>query len=108
MSYRHHQLSLPALLSFVAMTVLIGGVFFAYPPDSRPLGLYMVIVMLVIAVHYAFSSLTVEVSSSELTWYFASGIWRKRVALTEIADVKRIRLPWWYGIGIKYTPRAWV
>jgi hypothetical protein len=22
--------------------------------------------------------------------------------------VQRIRIPWWYGIGIRYTPRAWV
>ena len=30
-----------------------------------------------------------------------------RIALADIARVKRVRLPWWYGIGIKYTPRAW-
>jgi hypothetical protein len=27
--------------------------------------------------------------------------------LGDIAHVKRVCLPWWYGIGIKYTPRAW-
>jgi hypothetical protein len=61
-----------------------------------------------LVVHYLLFSLTVEVSAHELSWYFGPGFWRKRIARSTIARVARVRLPWWYGIGIKYTPRAWV
>jgi hypothetical protein len=34
---------------------------------------------------YAFSSLTVEVTTSELIWFFGPGVWRKTVPLYDIA-----------------------
>jgi len=54
-------------------------------------------------VHWFLYSMTVEISGQELRWYFGRGFWRKRIVLSEIACVERVRLPWWYGIGIKYT-----
>src|SRR5437588_5595775 len=86
-----------------------------YPVDSSVLSqpplmlaVFAATVALVIVVHYLLSSLTVEISARELSWYFGPGVWRKRIALSDIARIARVRLPWWYGIGIKYTPRAWV
>jgi len=58
----------------------------------------------IVIVHYVASLLTIEVSGTELRWYFGLGLWRKRVSLTEIASLARVHLPWWYGIGVKYTP----
>jgi len=60
----------------------------------------------VAAGHWLLYSMTVEVSGQELRWYFGPGFWRKRIVLSDIARVERVRLPWWYGIGIKYTARA--
>ena len=67
----------------------------------------MQILALVALVHWLVYSMTVEVSGQELRWHFGPGFWRERIALADIARVQRVRLPWWYGIGIKYTPRAW-
>jgi hypothetical protein len=42
------------------------------------------------------------VTEQGLRWHFGLGFWwRTRVALTDINRVERVRLPWWYGIGIK-------
>jgi hypothetical protein len=65
-------------------------------------------VLLAVAVHLAMLSLTVTVSDGELSWYFGPGFWTKRIRLADITRVRPIRLPWWYGIGIKYTPQAWI
>jgi hypothetical protein len=60
------------------------------------------ILAFIAVVHWLLYSMTVEVSGQ------GPGFWRKRIILSDIACVERVRLPWWYGIGIKYTPRAWV
>lgn len=44
----------------------------------------------------------------EVSWYFGLGFWKKRILRSDIARVRRVRLPWWYGIGIKRAPQGWV
>jgi len=108
-SYRHRQFGRPAVVSLIVVTALLFVVFFfAVGPRPLMLALLAPVLAIVIVVHYVASSLTVEVSERELSWYFGPGFWRKRIARPDIAAVTRVRLPWWYGIGIKYTPRAWV
>jgi hypothetical protein len=58
--------------------------------------------------HWIAYSMTIEISENGLDWYFEPGLWRKQILLKDIARVQRIWIPWWYGIGIKYTPQAWV
>jgi hypothetical protein len=109
--YRHRQFSRPILVSWIAMTAMLGVSFFYISRDLNDPVLVMTMfagIVLETVGHYVLSSLTVEVSASELSWYFGPGFWRKRIARSTIAQVTPTRLPWWYGIGIKYTPDAWV
>ena len=109
MHYHHRQFSRPIVVSGIAMTAMLTFLFF-YAGRDQPLvmAIFAAALALGIVVHYLLSSLTVEVSAHELSWYFGPGFWRKRIARSAIAGVTRVRLPWWYGIGIKYTPHAWV
>ncbi len=110
-SYRHRQFSRPVIISGLAMSLIFtcGGLWlFARLHDSVLLAVLAAILAFVLAVHFAFSSLTVEVVGGELRWYFGPGIWRKRIALDAITAVDRVRLPWWYGVGVRYTPSSWV
>jgi len=59
-------------------------------------------------VGWAFSSLTVEVSTTELTWFFGPGFWRKSIARDEIISATPVRNKWWWGWGIHLTPRGWL
>ena len=54
------------------------------------------------------SSLTTEVTESELVWFFGPGVFKKRVALSEIASAAPARNRWWWGWGIHLTPRGWL
>jgi hypothetical protein len=65
-------------------------------------------VLLAVATHIVILSLTVNVSDHELSWYFGPGFWKKRIVRSNIIGIQRIRLPWWYGIGIKRAPQGWV
>lgn len=53
---------------------------------------------------WLFSSLTVDVGTSELRWYFGPGMWRYRVARDDIADVRVVRNSWLQGFGIRMRP----
>ena len=107
--YRHQQFSRPVAVSGVVMSAVfcLGGAWL-YFSTRQPLILWISLaaLALVVTAHYLLSSLTVELCAQELRWHFGPGIWRKRIALAEVAAVRRIRLPWWYGIGVKYMPRA--
>jgi hypothetical protein len=109
MHYHHRQVSRPVVVSCIAVTAMLTVLFF-YAGHAQPLlvAIFAAALALEIVVHYLLSSLTVEVSAHDLSWYFGPGFWRKRIARSAIARVARVPVPWWYGIGIKYTPRAWV
>ena len=55
-----------------------------------------------------FSSLTIEVTASELVWSFGPGFLKKRVALSGIASAAPARNKWWWGWGVHLTPRGWL
>jgi hypothetical protein len=97
------------MLSFLAATALIGATAAALLREQPLLLTVSFATFAVVAlVHYLLSSLTVEVSEEYLTWHFAGGLWRRRVARAEIVRVERVPLPWWYGLGVRYTTGAWV
>jgi hypothetical protein len=109
LQYQHRQWSRCVVLSCIAMTAILMAPL-VYPSGRQMpvVAILTVVLALEIVVHYLFASLTVEVSARELSWYFGPGFWRRRVERSSIARISRVRLPWWYGIGIRYTPRAWV
>ena len=61
--------------------------------------------VIVRAMHaWLFSSLTVEVSGTEICWYFGPGLWHYRVALSDIEGVRIVRNTWLNGFGIRVRP----
>jgi len=57
---------------------------------------------------YLFRSMTIEISDTELTWYFGSRFPLKRVALDEVVSAEATRTSAWNGWGIHYTSRGWL
>jgi len=105
--YRHRQSSrlLPAATLVMAIAVVIAALT-GQPPAVFAPSAAVAVVLAVVTL--CFSSLTVEVSAGELTWFFGRGVWRKRIARADIASAIVVRNPWWYGFGIHRTPRGWL
>ena len=59
------------------------------------------VVVVLISVAIVFSSLTVEVSETELHWYFGPGFWSYRLPLGDIETAATVRNRWWHGWGIR-------
>ena len=55
---------------------------------------------------WLFASLTVEVSGTEIRWYFGPRLWDYRVAISDIEGVRIVRNTWLNGFGIRMRP-AW-
>ena len=53
-----------------------------------------------------FSTMTVAVDSEHLSFFFTCGWPKKTVALKEIASCSVVPVPWWWGYGIRLTPRG--
>ncbi len=105
--YRHRQSSrlLPAATLVMVIAVVVAALSGQKPAIFASLAVGAVVLALVTL---CFSSLTVEVDAGELTWFFGSGIWRKRIVRADIASANVVRNPWWYGFGIHRTPRGWL
>ena len=100
-SYQHTQPATTILISVGAMCVgfAIGSIFVHT--------LMFTTVLLVVSM-WIFRSLTIEISDTELKWYFGSGFLKKSVALDEVVSAEAIRTTFLNGWGIHYTPRGWL
>lgn len=106
-AYRHRQSSfvMSTAALFGVLAVIASVVASPRPAVFAALALAAVIL---IGLTFGFSSFTIEVTGDEIVWFFGPGLWRKKIARSEIVSVAAVRNPWWYGYGIHRTPRGWL
>jgi len=86
--------------------VVLIGYFNVLTSFSNPFALVALIVLL--AILKFFSSLTVTVDDQVIKVQFGVGVYRKIIPLKEIESYAVVKNPWYYGWGIRYTPRGWL
>ena len=74
--------------------------------NFHPLTLIGLIIVLVIL--GTFSRLTVTADDQMIQIQFGLRIIRKTFPLKEIATYRVVKNPWYYGWGIRFTPRGWL
>jgi hypothetical protein len=57
---------------------------------------------------YLLSSLTVEVNERDVRVAFAGGLFARSVPLASVEEVEVVRVPWYYGWGLRLTPTGWL
>ncbi|MFH1639894.1 MAG: hypothetical protein ABIB93_06280 [Chloroflexota bacterium] len=55
-----------------------------------------------------FSSLKVIIWDDVLEIQFGPGPIRKKFPLSEIVSCQTVKIPWYYGWGVRLTPRGWL
>ena len=73
-----------------------------------PVDAFVVTAPLLALVCALFGSLTVKVKDGFLIWYFGVGFWKKKVDLTCINTVEKVRNKGWWGWGIRYYGAGWL
>jgi hypothetical protein len=99
--YQHTQ---PGTTIIRAMAIMM--VIFAVA--STKLHQLIPAVIFIAFMTWMFRSMTVEISDTELVWYFGSGWPRKSVRLDDVVSAEAIRTTAWNGWGIHYTGRGWL
>ena len=102
--YKHTQVGYIHVIAWSAIILFLAciNIFTGFEP-------YTLIFLILLAVLLALlSTLTVRVGGGAITVQFGVGIIRKRVQLSDVETYAKVRNPWYYGLGIRYTPRGWL
>jgi hypothetical protein len=99
MQYHHTQRGIFTLAVCLGSAGFVAAVLWR---TGQPAMIITLIVLLAVA--FVFSSLTVDVGANELRWHFGPGFWTYRLPLTEIQGIAIVRNHWWNGFGIRRRP----
>jgi hypothetical protein len=102
--YEHTQVGYFITIAIVAAMVAIGIIMVNTGVNWIATTVLVVLAVVVVLFH----SLTVVISGEELVVQFGLGVIRKRFKLNEIESCQAVRIPWYYGWGIRLTPQGMV
>jgi len=100
--YEHTQVGYLIIVAMAATMVLIGIILANAGINWIAIGVLVVIAVALVL----FPSLTVVIWKEELVVQFGPGLIRKRFRLNEIQSCQTVKIPWYYGWGIRLTPRG--
>ena len=75
---------------------------------ALPAALMGVLFALFTLVAIAFSSMTIEVNESEISWNFGPGLFKKTLPLEEVGACQKVKNPVWMGFGIHAYGTGWI
>jgi len=91
-------------VAIVAAMVAIGIILATTGVNLIAIAVLVVLAVVLILFH----SLSVVINEEELVAQFGPGAIRKRFRLNEIESCQAVRIPWYYGWGIRLTPQGMV
>jgi len=102
--FRHTQFGWMTVIGLGAALVLTVVMLFVEGWNLAAAAL-VVVVAVALWLHW---SLTIEVAGGDVSCYFGPGLIRRRFALSEIVEVRKVRIPWYHGFGIRLTGHGWM
>jgi hypothetical protein len=102
--YEHTQFGYFITVAIVAAMLAIGIIMARAGVNWIAATVLVVLAVTVVLFH----RLTVVISEEELAVQFGPGLIRKRFKLNEIQSCQAVRIPWYYGWGIRSTPQGMV
>ena len=102
--YKHTQIGYFLLIVYSVAILFVG--YLNIMTNFNPFALASLIIVL-IAVGI-FTRLTVTVNDQMIKIQFGLRIIRKAFPLKEIKTYRVVKNPWYYGWGIRFTPRGWL
>ena len=100
--YEHTQVGYVIIVGIVAAMVAIGIILVNEGSNWVAIAVLGVLAVVLVLFH----SLTVVINEEELAVQFGRGPIQKRFRLNEIQSCQAVRVPWYYGWGIRSTPQG--
>lgn len=105
-AYKHKQwgiVTLTVMALIAVLVMIISDLVITIPAPG--IGVLFGVLTLVAV---AFSSMTIEVNESEISWYFGPGLFKKSLPLEEVGQCKKVKNPLWMGFGIHAYGTGWI
>jgi len=102
--YKHTQVGYLLLIIYIVVILFIG--YMNIVTGSNGVSLVVLLIMLIVLV--LFATLTVTVDERIIKIRFGVGLIRKSFHLKDVESYSIVKNPWYYGWGIRYTPRGWL
>jgi len=102
--YKHTQIGYFLLTVYGAVSLIIISLFIF--TNFKLLTMIGLIIMLIAL--GVFAAMTVKVSDQKMKIQFGLGAIRKEFRIKDIETYRVVTHPWYYGWGIRYTPRGWI
>ncbi len=106
--YKHTQIGYAAIVILVAVMVAILAKAVFQNGSGFDWKLHAIAGAAIFSIGGAFSSMTIEVHSGELSWHFSIPWIRNGVQIKDISNVEAVRNPLIYGLGAHMIRRGWV
>ena len=81
---------------------------FGFEDLDESLPVLVLTFLLVSVLFFGFRSLMVTVTPTEVEMVYSFGWPRKTIERARIVSAEPLRIPWWYGAGIRRTPKGWM
>jgi len=103
-AYRNSQ------MGYLIIAALVAGIILTLATTSlETIGLtHYMIVLVLIMVLVMFYKLNVVVDRGVIVCSFGQGLFSKTIRARDLADCQVITVPWYYGWGIRLTPKGWM
>ncbi|MDB9519465.1 hypothetical protein PN466_21200 [Roseofilum reptotaenium CS-1145] len=101
--YKHTQIG---TIILVLLAALLPLVFFYLSKGFLGVGASVLIGILVLTI--LLSTLTVTITAERIKCSFGVGLIHKSFPLSSITNTVIVKNPWYYGWGIRLTPRGWM
>jgi transcriptional regulator with XRE-family HTH domain len=105
-AYKHRQWGFVifTLMPLIAVLILIINDLVVALPAAGSGILFGLLTLVTVA----FSSMTIEVNESEISWYFGPGLFKKSLPLEEVGQCRKVKNPIWMGFGIHAYGTGWI
>ena len=102
--YKHTQFGTFLVITYTIIILILG--YISVTTGFKPIPVAVLLLMIVMLA--IFASLTVIVTDRTLAIRFGLPLVSRSFRLRDIKEVQAVENPWYYMLGIRYTPRGWL
>jgi len=97
-----------SLFFLVIIIFILYAGYYQTGSNPIPMNLAYVLSALFILTILLFYKLTITITNEKITASFGVGLIKKSMPINQIATIEKVKMPWYYGVGIRLTPKGWL
>lgn len=106
MTYDKSQIGWTMIAVFTLIPAQISYTFFKDANSGMPFSIFIILIVIMLGALLTFYKLNVTVKNSVIKVSYGIGLVNFKIKPKEIKQVEIIKTPWYYGIGIRVTPKG--